>query len=453
MGYSVLQYVQNNTKSYCVIHQVEKYNQLRLTLSISACLLVFLISISSPTILVKLFERLYERMKKEGSNFQFFVWATVTVIFFLTLLIVAVNIMFWIDYVGSSSIFRTWYLASFITALIINIVTVLLGVAFVYKKFKNELVDFFVPQILLGLCCVYCCTGGRQSNESTDEQNKQDIDQAAGDGATPDRDSATSARVVQTLESEPQPAATLDGAEDGPGASDEVKQKPKQDAHGTGATPEIKVLATNITLGATTLTQQRDLDGTTSEDEDSKGCFRGKCTCCKLAVKVLLLFLASYFFTLFLVLISVHSVYIILGAVASPVVVLSHTAFYITAFVCLIIFMALFLTFTDKSKCDKLCQNICALKCRDFCKNCIQYIPPVVSGLLLIPCAFGFGLFYFFFTVMVEDYRHSGDLLSILGTFLPSALLAFVTFCGKKLIDFVILKKKVKEELPWHSLL
>lgn len=127
---------------------------------------------------------------------------------------------------------------------------------------------------------------------------------------------------------------------------------------------------------------------------------------------------------------------IILGTVASPVVAFSHLAFYITSFVCLVAFMALFLKFTNESRCNELCQgqDSCTRACAsELVLNICRYTPPVLAAFLLI--LFVFGLFYFLFTIMVQDYRQTGDLLSILGTFLPSAILAFAGYSGKKIID------------------
>ena len=148
----------------------------------------------------------------------------------------------------------------------------------------------------------------------------------------------------------------------------------------------------------------------------------------------MLVSLASYFFTVFLVLVSFHSVYIILGAVAAPVVVLSHASFYIAAFICLIMFMAFFLKFTNMSECEKLRKEPLTKK---RCMNHAQYSLAVFSAFFLVPCVFGFGLFYYFFTNMVQDYRKDGDILSILGAFLPSAVVGFVGFCGNRLMKCV----------------
>ena len=44
---------------------------------------------------------------------------------------------------------------------------------------------------------------------------------------------------------------------------------------------------------------------------------------------------------------------------------------------------------------------------------------------------------------MVQDYHYKGDFLFILGTFLPSALLAFAGYCTKKLINCISESKAV----------
>ncbi len=212
-------------------------------------------------------------------------------------------------------------------------------------------------------------------------------------------------------------------------------------------------------------------------DQSEKACRKS----CGKGARYLLIFMACYFFTLFLVFFSFHGVYMVLGVVASPVVALSHITFYITAFLCLVVFTALFLKFSDKSECDRLCdpeqqnanqpnpeqqnanqpnpeqqnanqpnpgqQNANQPNPQNgsCCKvSFLIYVPPVLSAFLLFACVFAFGVFQYYFSTMV-NYQHSGDFLSMLGSFLPSALLAFATFCGKKLMNCLKEKETVAD--------
>lgn len=111
--------------------------------------------------------------------------------------------------------------------------------------------------------------------------------------------------------------------------------------------------------------------------------------------RIFLLWLAGYFFSLFLILVSYHGAYIILGSVASPVMALSHIAFYIASISCLVAFLALFLKVTNDSKCDELYQNHCTLHCKSITKICFRNLPPVFAVFLFVLCVIGFGVFYF----------------------------------------------------------
>ena len=176
-----------------------------------------------------------------------------------------------------------------------------------------------------------------------------------------------------------------------------------------------------------------DVRRTTGSDDDDNGDdivlrHRG-CVGSGRYCRVSLLWLAGYSVSLFVILASYHSVYIILGSVASPVMALSHVTFYITATASLVAFLALFLRGIEESKCNEEHGT------RQLAKTVFNYTPPIFAVLLFILCVLGFGLFYFLFSIMVQDYRHGGSYLSIVGMFLPSLLLGFTGYSGKKLID------------------
>ncbi len=149
--------------------------------------------------------------------------------------------------------------------------------------------------------------------------------------------------------------------------------------------------------------------------------------------KNVVIFLACSSFTHFLVLVGFHGIYMILGVVASPIVILSRISFYITASLCLVAFTAFFLKFSDKSQCDKLCKTDVQEKYFKVIRV-ISYVPPVLSAFLLFASVVMFGVFYYYFSIVINNW-HNDDFLSILGSFLPSALLAFASFCGKELMN------------------
>lgn len=162
---------------------------------------------------------------------------------------------------------------------------------------------------------------------------------------------------------------------------------------------------------------------------------------CSRLCKVSLLGLAGYSISLFVILASYHGVYIILSLVASPVMALSHVTFYITATASLVAFLALFLKGIEESKCDE--RNGTKQLVRNVCK----YAPSIFAVFFFILCVFGFGLFYFFFSIMVQDYHHGGNYLSIVGMFLPSLLLGFTGYSGKKLVDCIAKQEAEQTDL------
>ena len=179
----------------------------------------------------------------------------------------------------------------------------------------------------------------------------------------------------------------------------------------------------------------RNQETSTLEGKDEEA----KDSCCGKIWRFFCIFLALYFFSLFLILLGFHSVYIILGTIASPIVALARIAFHITAFLCLVAFMALFLKFTNKSRCDIVCKK--SRSPRKILVAIFQYIPPVMAAFILVVCVLGFGCFYYLFMTLVKDYQHKGDFLSILGTFIPSALLTFFAYCGNKLVNCMSAEK------------
>ena len=84
------------------------------------------------------------------------------------------------------------------------------------------------------------------------------------------------------------------------------------------------------------------------ENDDDLGERRGTCVnlCCS---DCIVLLLAVYGFMLFFQLMSFHSLYIVLGAITTPVQTISLTTFYIALFFSVVAFIAMFLKSTNDS--------------------------------------------------------------------------------------------------------
>ena len=284
-----------------------------------------------------------------------------------------------------------------------NFVTIGTGICCIYHGPESGIERFPIPSVFCFFCT--CCQDTKDAENATGQNKAADSDLAGTEGASMDLERENE----RQLKADTDTHTDIRLAEDPPTVTRERSQDADVDIKSKGD-PE---------------------KGESSDINDSVhvGCTgkHGSKT------RIVLVSLASYFFTVFLVLVSFHSVYIILGAVAAPVVVLSHASFYIAAFICLIMFMAFFLKFTNMSECEKLRKEPFTKK---RCMSHAQYSLAVFSAFFLVPCVFGFGLFYFF-TNMVQDYCKDGDILSILGSFLQSAVVGSVGFCGNRLMKCV----------------
>ena len=143
--------------------------------------------------------------------------------------------------------------------------------------------------------------------------------------------------------------------------------------------------------------------------------WRGKERC-----ECLILLFGCVSFTLFLQLSSFHSVYILLGTICTPVTTLSITSFYIATYFFFVAFVAVVLKSTDGTNLKK--GVVCAA---------------VISAILFTIFAICLVLYFYKYTVLVQGYRNTGGIFGIVGSLLPSIIVALGGWCGTRLIKCI----------------
>ena len=159
----------------------------------------------------------------------------------------------------------------------------------------------------------------------------------------------------------------------------------------------------------------------------------------------IVLLIAMYFFMLFLQLMSFHSVYIVLGTIATPVKTLSLTTFYIALFFSLVAFIAVFLKATNDINFNQRCEwheLICiTMKC----------LLPLLAVGLFAACAFFFVRYFSNYLTVIQGSNNSVGILSVLGSILPSALIGLAGFCGTRIMNCIGTNNEEEEKLK-HQL-
>ena len=152
-----------------------------------------------------------------------------------------------------------------------------------------------------------------------------------------------------------------------------------------------------------------------------------------------------YLFMLFLQLMSFHSVYIVLGTIATPVKTLSLTTFYIALFFSLVAFVAVFLKATDDIDYNQRCERkekVCILM------KCL--LPLFAVGLFAV-CAFFFVRYFSNYLTVIQGSNNSVGILSVLGSILPSALIGLAGFCGTRIMNCIGTNNEEEEKLKHLS--
>lgn len=131
------------------------------------------------------------------------------------------------------------------------------------------------------------------------------------------------------------------------------------------------------------------------------------------------------FFTLFLQLTAFHLVYIVLGAISTPVETLSITTFYFAMLFFLTVFTAIFLKATDNNN---------QLNRRNFILKCLL---PFIAGCFFIGWSIPFIMFFLTYITMVQSNHDNQGFVIVLGSILPSVIVSAGGWVGTKLIDSV----------------
>ena len=187
-----------------------------------------------------------------------------------------------------------------------------------------------------------------------------------------------------------------------------------------------KFLCCSYCIGCTGRGQARQGSGADTQPLLEGGRVRNwlRESCCS---ECIVLLVGTFSFTLFMQLGSFHALYILLGAICTPVESLSITSFYTACFFCLIALVAIVLKTTNKADYYQEFKWINVCKC---------ILPIVATILFIISLALFIGYFYNYI-IMVKSYSNNGGFLAILGSILPSALVALGGFGGTRLLKCI----------------
>ena len=145
-------------------------------------------------------------------------------------------------------------------------------------------------------------------------------------------------------------------------------------------------------------------------------------------------------FVHFLQLISFHTVYIILGAIASPFETLSVLCNYVTGYLFAVIYIAVILKYMDKVYFIKHSQNgveqqDCCAMLRILSLNVMCCIIPLITGgILLIASVALFTAFFYKFTEVMELTNQNEGVVGVVKSFLPSLFVSLLGFFGHKIL-------------------
>ena len=118
----------------------------------------------------------------------------------------------------------------------------------------------------------------------------------------------------------------------------------------------------------------------------------GPKSCCS---ECLVFLFGSFSLTLFFQLVCFHSMYIILGALSTPIETLSIITFYIAYFFCFVAFFAIVLKSTN---------NPAYFEHQSFFENCLKWICPLIAAFFFTAAAILFILFFQNYVVMIQQY-------------------------------------------------
>ena len=387
-GYST--FSPNDASDYCAIGQAKNSNLiLRFFFAASIANALFWNS-AFPAILAAVKDKLIEKMNRPESNWKFFVWASALVAAFAGLVLVGANIYFLIS--GWSVPHVIFFGIAVGLSLVVNLL---------YIK-----IPYGIPIPHVIACC--------QRNPNT------------GNGGNPTGDTTRHKEKgvsVSTVEEKKQ----LLQADEKPSSYQGIDKEEKT----TGADlliSTVKEKEKSLTgVGNTEVAVRRGLINPRPQENEANNC-------CRIICSLIVVYTVCCLSTLFLIFFTFHTTYIVIGAFADPVIVLSNYLVYLASLFSVFMFMALFMKYINKSNCD---QNDCTQCCS--VKDLYTYIPPVVSAFLFIAYVICNGLLFSF---LMQNYRDNQNVLSILSTFLPSAILFVLGICSRLLINCVTKKKQ-----------
>jgi hypothetical protein len=373
-GYSAYLYM---LEGYCIIDQQARYDQMRLFMNVGCIIVIIAIVIASPVILVAVHDRICKYLK---GNKLFFAWSL------LLVSSIAASIMFVHDGItiyrglwGIGDLMLYFWIFAFLHAALPCLDLLSMICALVYlRPYQRE--RFPIPELFkfINKLIKVPCSCGRQCAAQNGEENLQQ-----------------------------QRVPLLD--EDGAAQNEAENQQQQREPEDGTAQNEAE-------------NQQQQREPLFGRQVERK---RGWCTvlCCS---ECLVLLFGMVFFSLFLQLSSFHSMYILLGAISTPVGTISITTFYIACLFSLIAVVAIALKSTnnpDYYKWDTF-KWINVFKC----------ILPILVAVLLFA---SMGLFIAYFYNYIQSFSNHGGYLVLIGNILPSAVVGLGGFFSSRLIKYI----------------
>ena len=410
-GYSVY-YFGDKESDYCVIDQDDEYYQQRLNMNVGSIVLVVCIMLAIPLIFVTVHDNFCKKMTK-NKNMLFFVWSTLVVAASCALPILILDVMTYVYNInfyssGSFNDIHTYFIL-FISligvVLVLNLVTLAASLAYLKHKDTDEI--FPIPKILKfrkRCCCVRCC-----SQERTEDPQVRTGDPQVRTGDT----------QVRTGDPQERTGDPQERTED--------CQERTEDPQVRTGDPQARTGDSQARTGDSQV-RTGDPQERTGDPQETGGTFLELCWS-----DCIVLLIAMYLFMLFLQLMSFHSVYIVLGTIATPVKTLSLTTFYIALFFSLVAFVAVFLKATDDIIIDY--NQSCEWK-NAVCIAMKYLLPLLVVGLFAV-CAFFFVRYFSNYLTVIQGSNNSVGILSVLGSILPSALIGLAGFCGTRIMNCI----------------
>ncbi len=469
-GYSVFNH-NPNLDTYCVLQHQGVYLHRRYILLSGSLLMIIFTVLAFPVLFARLYDSFIEKLRgPSGSEYwRYITWSVLFVSLLVNCLAIANNTMVLMELIEQYEFSRDVF--SFFVFLfsvfcfgvwIVDIIGASIAIAYIYRDRPNEFNTRIPPPVLLGkflkkfeCCCEFFSSCNRERDAHNDEQNDTrdnsnlesgnnnptDPEHGHSDPIDPQHDQQT----VDPQHGQSDPGNPQHGQSDPQHSQSDLtdpqhgQSDPGNPQHGQSDPQHGQSDLTDPQHGqsdpvdpehnhrdSTNPESQRGNPTNTRHDNNSTR-HLGRCAKC------IALAFGYTIIVHFLQIISFHVVYIMLGAIAAPTETLSVLCSFITAYLFAVIYVAIILKFLDKDNYFK--KNLCL----DF-TLCI--LPLSVAGIALIVSIALFTAFFYSFNIVMEITSRSEGLWGVVKSFLPALFVAFLGFCGSKLLTYIEPRKR-----------